>query len=441
MDTGERNRRAAVPTQLLTEDVIRSAKPRGSRDAVLSDARIPGYQLKATVGGKRVLSLLYWSPVEKGKRRRYTIGEVGQPVRMPSGQTVTLTATTGRKLAESIRGQVKAGRDPFLDLKDRAREQESAEVTRRARAAAERPLRDVALAFLADAEDRQLSEKTRREWKRLLQKHVLPVIGNVAVSKVGKEDAMAVKRAMPRGRHVLANRVQQVACSLLNFAEDERGALPNPFAVGLRGRNRWYKEEMTREPITRDELARIFAALDAEQDVDRGGAVDAIRFLALTGWRKGEALALRWDAVDFAQGSALLVRTKTGSSLRALSPHALTLLQEIPERGPYVFPSPDAPDRPRQEVKRMWLRARAAAGVSKPLHALRHGAATIALSEGVPLATVGALLGHRNPATTLRYAKTELEKAKDAAAVLGDAVIKATRPANVTPITRKAKHR
>lgn len=434
-----------MPTQLLTEDVIRSAKPRGSRDAVLSDARIPGYQLKATVGGKRVLSLLYWSPVEKGKRRRYTIGEVGQPVRMPNGQTVTLTATTGRKLAESIRGQVKAGRDPFLDLKDRAREQESAEVTRRAKAAAERPLRDVALAFLADAEDRQLSEKTRREWKRLLQKHVLPVIGNVAVSKVGKEDAMAVKRAMPRGRHVLANRVQQVACSLLNFAEDERGALPNPFAVGLRGKHRWYVEAQTREAFTREEIGRLFLALDAEEDVDRGGAVDAIRFLALTGWRKGEALALRWDAVDFAAGGATLTdhktRRTTGHSLRALSPDALALLQEIPNRGPFVFPSPDNPTEHRQEVKRVWNRVRKAAGLTKPLHSLRHAAATIALSEGVPLATVGALLGHRNPATTLRYAKTEHEKAREAAAVVGRAITKAGAPAGVIPITRKAKHR
>lgn len=430
-----------MPTQLLTEDVIRSAKPDGDRDAVLSDARVAGYQLKATVGGKKVLSLLYWSPVEKGKRRRYTIGEVGQPVRMPSGQTVALTAATGRKFAEALRGEVKAGRDPFLDLRARARTQEAAERTRKAENAAARPVRDVAVAFLADGRDRHLSEKTLREWKRLLEKHVVPVIGHVAIAKVGKEDAMAVKRAMPRGRHVLANRVQQVACSLLNFAEDERGAQPNPFAVGVQGRNRWYKEQMTRQPITRDELARLFEALDAEQDVDRGGAVDAIRFLAITGWRKGEALSLRWDAVNFDEGSAQLARTKTGASLRALSPDALALLLQIPQRGPYVFPSPENPAAPRQEVKRVWLRVRATAGVTKPLHALRHAAATIALSEGVPLAIVGALLGHRNPATTLRYAKTELEKAKDAAAVLGAAITKATAPANVTPITRKAKHR
>lgn len=425
----------------LTDALIAGTKPHPGRDLVIADAGIPGYQLKVTPAGRKVLSLLYWSPVEPGKRRRYTIGEVGGPVTMPDGRTATLTAHTGRVIAEARRGEVRAKRDPFLEREQAARAQEGREAARRVQDAAAQPVQAVAEAFLADARERQLSPRTVREWERLLRKHVLPVIGRVAIAAVGKEHAQAVKRAAPRGRHVLANRIQQVCCALLNFAEDERGALPNPFGVGVRGKNRWHEERETREAFTRDELARLFSALDAEQDVDRGGAVDAIRLLALTGWRKGEALSLRWDAVDFALGGALLQRTKTGRSLRALAPDALALLQQIPERGPYVFPSPDDPQRPRQEIKRTWNRVREVAGLSKPLHSLRHTAATIALSEGVPLATVGALLGHRNPATTLRYAKTEHEKARGAAAVLGAAIAQATSPANVTPISKNVRHK
>lgn len=425
----------------ITDKTIAEATPGRSRDVIVSDESIPGYQLKVTPAGRKVLSLLYWSPVEATKRRRYTIGEVGQPVTMPDGRKATLTAHTGRAIAEVLRGQIKAKRDPFLEREQAARSQEAAEAERRTKRAAAQQVRVVADAFLADARERGLSPRTVREWERLLQKHVVPIIGRVAIADVGKEHALAVKRAAPRGRHVLANRIQQVCCSLLNFAGDERGAQPNPFGVGIRGKNRWYEEAETREAFTREEVGRLFAALDAEQDVDRGGAVDAIRLLAITGWRKGEVLALRWDAVDFSLGGALLERTKTGRSLRALSPDALALLQEIPERGPYVFPSPEDSQRPRQEIKRVWNRVRRVAGVTKPLHSLRHTAATIALSEGVPLATVGALLGHRNPATTLRYAKTEHEKARGAAAVLGAAIAKATAPANVPPITRAARHK
>src|SRR5262249_58949957 len=42
----------------------------------------------------------------------------------------------------------------------------------------------------------------------------------------------------------------------------------------------------------------------------------AARFLALTGWRTGEALNLRWPEVDLAARTAVLAGTKTGRSMR-----------------------------------------------------------------------------------------------------------------------------
>ncbi|MEX2182132.1 MAG: tyrosine-type recombinase/integrase [Gemmatimonadaceae bacterium] len=414
--------------QLLSASVIAAATPDTDRDRVIADVRIPGYQLKVTPAGRKILSLLYWSPVERSKRRRYTIGEVGAPVTLPDGRTGTLTAHTGRQIAEARRGEVKARRDPFLEQQGAARDSEAKETLRRARDLAARPLAVVIEDYLADAESRNLSARTIREWRRLLSKHVLPVIGSAAVAQVGASHALLVRRALPRGRRVLANRVQQVCCAVLNFADDERAGLPNPFAVGKRGRARWFKEEMTREPITRGELAALFKALDTAEDVDRGQSSDVIRLLALTGLRKGEALSLRWDAVDLSTGVITLAQSKTGRSERAFSPGAMKLLRTIPRRGPYVFPSPKYPSRPRTEIKRAWLRARAAAGIRKPLHALRHAVATIAISQGVPLAGVAALLGHVDTKTTERYAKFEQAKARKAAAVMGAAIARATAP-------------
>ena len=90
---------------------------------------------------------------------------------------------------------------------------------------------------------------------------------------------------------------------------------------------------------------------------------------------------------------------------------------------------------PRREVKRVWLRVRAAAGITKPLHALRHSFATIALNEGQSLAVVGALLGHKNPATTLRYAKVEHQKRREAAAAMGPALSRiAAQTVDVLPL-------
>lgn len=423
-----------MATELITQRVVSASFEPGVSHTVW-DAEIGGYGLIVRPSGLRSLFLQYWSPVERGKHR-LSIGKLGKPVVMPDGSLTTLTAHTGRKIALALKGLVAAGRDPLVERREgqdrKARELADArEAERSARVVA-----TVVQEFLADAEARARSPKTIREWKRLLHKHVVPVIGKRPIADVDRSDADRVRGALPRGRRILANRAQQVCCSLLNFAGDARNT-PNPFVAGKRGANRWYREEMTRQPLTREEVAALFAELDAEAQTERGDAVDAIRLLALSGWRKGEVLALRWDALNRATGMVTLSNTKTGRSERALSPDAWALLGEIPPRGRYVFPSPDKADAPRTEVKRIWQRVRVRAGVSKPLHALRHTVATIALSEGVPLAAVGALLGHRDPKTTLRYAKIENAAARDAAAALGRVLSRPHVADNVIPLHRK----
>lgn len=423
-----------MATELITQRVVSAEYEPGIAHTVW-DSEIGGYGLLVRPSGLRSLILQYWSPVERGKQR-LSIGKLGKPVVMPDGTHTTLTAHSGRKIALVMKGLVAAGRDPLLERREgqdrKAREIAGArEAERNARLVCA-----VAEDFIADANARARSPKTIREWTRLLHRHVVPVIGKRPIADVDRADADKVRAALPRGRRILANRVQQVCCSLLNFAGDSRRT-PNPFAAGKRGANRWYREEMTRQPFTREEVAALFAQLDAEDQTQRGDAVDAIRLLALSGWRKGEVLALRWDALNRVTGMVTLTSTKTGRSERALSPDAWALLDEIPRRGQYVFPSPENADAPRTEVKRIWQRVRVRAGVTKPLHSLRHTVATIALSEGVPLAAVGALLGHRDPKTTLRYAKIENAAARDAAATLGRVLSRRHVTDNVIPLRQK----
>lgn len=56
-------------------------------------------------------------------------------------------------------------------------------------------------------------------------------------------------------------------------------------------------------------------------------AVAEVWFLALTGWRSGEALGLRWAEVDFVRRTAILTDTKTGRSMRPLSRAAWDVLR------------------------------------------------------------------------------------------------------------------
>ena len=74
--------------------------------------------------------------------------------------------------------------------------------------------------------------------------------------------------------------------------------------------------------------------LKAKRESIWPAAVAAGRFLALTGWRRGEALGLRWDEVDLPRRTAILGDTKTGRSMRPLSRAACDVLKEIPRSGP-----------------------------------------------------------------------------------------------------------
>ena len=59
----------------------------------------------------------------------------------------------------------------------------------------------------------------------------------------------------------------------------------------------------------------------------------------LTGWRSGEALALRWADLNFETGEALLPSTKIGRDNRPVGAFALELLAGLPKvsGNPFVF--------------------------------------------------------------------------------------------------------
>ena len=56
-------------------------------------------------------------------------------------------------------------------------------------------------------------------------------------------------------------------------------------------------------------------------------------------------------------------------------------------------------------IENTWERVRTAAGLTGVrLHDLRHSFASIGAAGGLSLPIIGALLGHKHPATTARYA-------------------------------------
>ncbi|HEX7408131.1 MAG TPA: site-specific integrase [Candidatus Binatia bacterium] len=133
--------------------------------------------------------------------------------------------------------------------------------------------------------------------------------------------------------------------------------------------------------------------------------------LALTGCRRGEVLALRWEDVDLEGGVLRLPDAKAGARTVALGASAATLLAELPRNGKHVVHSAFSSDRPLScsALEDAWDRIRTSAKIPDArLHDLRHTVGTYGGQAGLNAFMVRDLLGHKTLAMTGRYVQRDL---------------------------------
>ena len=197
-----------------------------------------------------------------------------------------------------------------------------------------------------------------------------------------------------------ANRSIPILSIILRQAEiyGHRPADSNPCG-GLRR----YREEGRERFLTLDEVGRLGAAL-AAREAAAPLTVAAVRLLALTGCRQGEVRTLLWP--DYREQRLFLRDSKTGPRTVWLSSAARRVLDGLPRTSRWIFPaaSGEAP-LTTDALYSCWRALRRAADLPDVrLHDLRHTYASFALRRGETVLTTGRLLGHRDPATTLKYA-------------------------------------
>ena len=196
-----------------------------------------------------------------------------------------------------------------------------------------------------------------------------------------------------------ANRSLPVLSVILRQAElhGHRPEGSNP-CTGLRR----FRQPGRERFLTADEIRRLGAELAARETAALLPAA-AIRLLLLTGCRQSEVRTLRWR--DYRAGHLFLPDSKTGPRTVWLSSAGRRVLDRLPRTSRWVFPAPGGADPLSTEtLYGCWRPLRAAAGLpGLRLHDLRHTYASFALGRGETVLTIGRLLGHRDPATTLRY--------------------------------------
>jgi integrase len=210
------------------------------------------------------------------------------------------------------------------------------------------------------------------------------------------------------------------------------------------------RERAERRSLQPDEIARLMQCIEEENIRTR----TIVTLLAVTGCRRGELLALKWENIDLRSGQINICAslnyspsigvfegdTKTSTHrVVPVSDSVVSLLKkyrvwQTAERlklcdmwqgSGYVFTNqyggtlyPDAINS---------ILARLCKKYNLPHihpHTFRHTAASIMLTHGVDVLTVAKMLGHANTTTTLNTYAHEIYEAKEAAAeCVSDAVL------------------
>jgi len=197
------------------------------------------------------------------------------------------------------------------------------------------------------------------------------------------------------------NREVQLLKQALNLARKQERLTRVPYIPLLR-------EDNARQGFfERDELEAVVAYLADPID-------DITRFAYLSGWRKGEILSLRWEAVDRVGREVSLTTSKNGQG--RLLPLVGELWELMESRwAARAFPSADGVTslsdyvfhvrgRPVVDFKRSWKTACKKAGVPGRLfHDLRRTAVRNMVRAGVPQSVAMSISGHRTVSMFLRY--------------------------------------
>ncbi len=193
--------------------------------------------------------------------------------------------------------------------------------------------------------------------------------------------------------------------------------------------------------LTEDEAIRLLDALKT-----RSRTWHDIAFLSLyTGMRKGEILALRGEHLDFDTGRILVKDAKTGSRTVHMTPDVRSLLTEIRPALPseYVFrPKKSGMEEPiKSDADESFVRAVADCNLNNGItdrrhkvvfHTLRHTYCSWLAISGVPLFTIGELVGHSSVEMTKRYSHLCPDAKQEATARIGALMRQAREKREVT---------
>ncbi len=194
-----------------------------------------------------------------------------------------------------------------------------------------------------------------------------------------------------RASAATANRHHNILRAVFNRAiEWEKFTGPNPAA-----KVRQFRVENSRTQfLEKGDITRLLAACDSQ-------ILPVVSCALLTGMRHGEILNLRWEHIDFNNGTIHVLKTKSGEAREIPIAENLRSIIEENRRGdggPVFKISSWA-------LSRQFRKALKLAGIENfRFHDLRHTFASHFVMRTNDLPATQNLLGHKSPRMTQRYA-------------------------------------
>lgn len=350
------------------------------------DETCPGLTLCITANGSRTYYL--YRKIE------------GRPHRLKLGRFTDITLEDARRLANKQKGRIADGQNPAADKQTARNDATFGEAFR----------------IFIDRHKKP-HRKTWKDDENRYDTH-LTAWASRRARTITSDDVITVRnRVANSASNATANRVLSLISVVFNTV------IKDPPYNPCRGVDR-LPEIPRQRYLTRDEVAKLMKAIDAEQPI----AADFFRLCLFTGQRRGNVLAMKWSDINLEAETWRIAgeETKNGQPISVpLLPHAVEVLkrrhiQSVTKRG-FVFPTWSAAGHLSQP-NAAWLRITTAAGLideqGKPtvrIHDLRRTHASWLAMSGAPAQVVQRAMNHKSISTTMNvYAMVNSETVRAA---------------------------
>lgn len=430
----------------LTKTAVDNATVTESeKSSILWDADTPGFGLIVYPSGLK--SFIFQYRTAEGKTRRYTIGKYSEAL------TVDQARRRGRELYRTVLNK----NDPMADKQDRR-----AAIT----------VNQLLDLYLKSSKFAEKAESTKYVDKGRIERHLRPLLGSHIADKVSAETVRKAQNAITEGKTAgrittkargiakvtggpgTADKAVLILRAAYSWAISENLLKENPAAT-VKVAQPGQRDTIMDGPAAYATLFQTLAKMEHEHRL-RAPVADAIRFIALTGARKGEVVGLIWQYVNTRTGVITIPAKSHKTGHRTGKPRIISLptaaqaiIARQTEGAPDDFVFKPAKGDGAISLTKPWqqVRTEAKLPVELGLHGLRHSLASHFAMGGASSAELMESLGHKQVSTTMRYihfaeqARSTLAERAAAMATAGLAEANGKEAAAIIPLRGKGTAR